>query len=132
MTPAGGDKTSLADWGRRKGILFTAENSKLKPLLSHVRHDTMSSYLFSPAVVIMHDSQFDPFGEPVAHSLRGMFAQTGRQGPGSRLLLRSGVGLFWMLVIGVVAARVAYFDPGFAEKFGSVAALSKYLHALFA
>lgn len=112
--------------------MSTAENRKLTLLLSYAPHDKMISYLLSPVVVIMHNTQFDPFGEPVAHSLRCAFAQTGRQGPGSRLLLRSGVGLFWVFVIGVVAARVAYFDPDFAEKFGSVAALSKYLHAVFA
>ena len=47
-----------------------------------------------------------------------------------RIILRSGVGLFWMLVIGIVAARAAYFDPDFAEKFGSIAALTNYLHAI--
>ncbi len=80
----------------------------------------------------MHNAQFDPFGEPVAHSLRDSFAQAGRQGPGSRLLLRSGTGMFWALVIGVVVARVAYFDPDFAQKFGNVAALAKFFHAIFA
>lgn len=39
--------------------------------------------------------------------------------------------MFWALVIGVVVARVAYFDPDFAQKFG-VAALSKFFQAIFA
>ncbi len=80
----------------------------------------------------MSDSQFEPFGEPVAHSLRDMLAQNGEQGLGSRLLLRSGVGLFWALVAGVMVMRVAYFDPDFAEKFGAVASIAKYLHSFFA
>ena len=79
----------------------------------------------------MHDAQFDPFGEPVARSLRGALAQAGRPGPGSRFLLRSGTSMFWALVIGVVVARVAYFDPDFAQKF-DVAAFSKLFHAIFA
>ena len=82
-------------------------------------------------MVIMHDAQFDPFGEPVAHSLRGDLAQAGRPGAGSRLLLRSGIGMFWALVAGVLVARVAYFAPDFAQKF-DVAALSRLVHALFA
>lgn len=79
----------------------------------------------------MHDTQFDPFGEPVAHSLRDSISQAGRQGPGSRFLLRSGTGMFWTLVIGVVVARIAYFDPDFAQKF-DIAALSRFFHAIFA
>lgn len=76
-------------------------------------------------------NQFDPFGEPVAEDLRGVSAQDGRQGAGSRLLLRSGTGLFWALVFVVVAARVTYFDPDFAEKFRPVAALSDFLCTIF-
>ncbi len=82
-------------------------------------------------MVIMHNAQFDPFGEPVAHSLRDTLAQDDRQGPWARLLLRSGTGMFWALVIGVVVARVAYFDPDFAQRF-DVAALSRFFHAIFA
>jgi hypothetical protein len=100
-------------------------------LLYRIRDDTMNPYLPSPMEAVVFNTQFDPFGEPVAQDLRSAFAQTGRQGPGSRLLLRSGTGLFWMLVVGILAARVTYFDPDFAEKFGSVAALSKYLHTIF-
>ncbi len=82
-------------------------------------------------MVTMHDTQFDPFGEPVAPNLRDTMTQPGRQGPGARLLLRSGTGLFWALVTGVVVARVAYFDPDFAQKF-DLAALSQLFHAIFA
>lgn len=80
----------------------------------------------------MQDNQYDAFGEPVAHGLRAVPACGGDSGRASRVLVRSGVGLFWMLVIAVVGARVAYFDPDFAEKFGSVAAVADYIRALFA
>ncbi|GJE31222.1 hypothetical protein [Methylobacterium oxalidis] len=79
----------------------------------------------------MRQIQFDPFGEPVAQDLRAVGRGESRQGPVSRAVMRSGVGLFWVLVIGIVAARVAYFDPDFAEKFGSVAAVTTYIQALF-
>ena len=80
----------------------------------------------------MGNNQFEPFGEPVAYSLRDMVARDGEQGLGSRLLLRSGVGLFWTLVAAVMVMRVAYFDPDFAEKFGAVASIARYLRSVFA
>ena len=73
----------------------------------------------------MRSIQFDPFGEPVAQA-----DQDERPGIASRIALRSGVGLFWVLVIGIVAARAVYFDPDFAEKFGSVAALMKHVQTI--
>ncbi len=76
----------------------------------------------------MHDAQFEPFGEPVARRLWDTPALTGRADPG-RLLRRSGVGMFWALVVGVVAARAVYFDPGILEKLGNFAEFSKRLYA---
>jgi hypothetical protein len=49
----------------------------------------------------------------------------------SRLMLRLGTGLFWSLVIVVVAARVIYFDPDLAAKFGQFAAVPSVLRAIF-
>ncbi len=81
-------------------------------------------------VVIMHNVEFEPFGEPVARRLSNASAQTGRADPG-RLLRRSGVGMFWALVVSVVAARAIYFDPDLLGKLGEVANLSKRLLAVF-
>ena len=78
----------------------------------------------------MHDDEFEPFGEPVARRLSDAPALSGRADPG-RLLLRSGVGMFWALVVGVVAARAIYFDPGLFGKLGEVANFSKRLFAVF-
>lgn len=83
-----------------------------------------------PVVVIMHNAQFEPFGEPVAHRPWDAPVRAGRADPG-RLLRRSGVGMFWALVVGVVAARAVYFDPDLLGKLGNVAALSKRLYAVF-
>ena len=78
----------------------------------------------------MRHVQFEPFGEPLAPDPHNGCMPDAEIGTASRLVLRSGVGLFWMLVIGIVAARAAYFDPDFARKFGSIAALTNYLHAI--
>jgi hypothetical protein len=59
----------------------------------------------------MSDIQFDPFGERVDAALKA--AETDRV---SRGLSRAGMGLFWLLVVVIVSARVAFFDPDFAEK----------------
>ncbi|WP_336487527.1 hypothetical protein [Methylobacterium nigriterrae] len=75
----------------------------------------------------MSDTQFDPFGEPVTQSLRG---EAPRANPASVLLLRSGIGLFWMLVVGILAARVVYFDPDFADRYGSLTALTNTIRAI--
>ncbi|WP_430914040.1 hypothetical protein [Methylobacterium sp. sgz302541] len=78
----------------------------------------------------MRQLQFDPFGEPVTQDLRGAAAPASRTA--SRIALKAGVGAFWALVVVIVAARAAYFDPDFAEHFGSVAALGHYLQQLIA
>ncbi len=45
--------------------------------------------------------------------------------------LRSGVvGLFWAMVVAIVAARAAYFDPALSEKVASVAALFGHLRTV--
>ena len=62
--------------------------------------------------------QFDPFGEPVAQG-----AEQANGSSASRIALRSGVGLFWMMVVAIVAARAVYFDPDFAEKFDNLTSL---------
>lgn len=67
----------------------------------------------------MQQTQFDSFGE----RLPEYDLQTrGPQDAVSRWMLRGGIGLFWSLVIVVIAARVIYFDPDLAAKFGQFAA----------
>lgn len=78
----------------------------------------------------MHNAQFEPFGEPVAHCPWDVPARAGQADPG-RLLRRSGVGMFWALVVGVVAARAVYFDPDLLGELGNIATLSKRLYAVF-
>lgn len=65
----------------------------------------------------MRPVQFDSFGEPVALLVHD------EHSPVSRIALRSGVGLFWAMVLAIVAARVVYFDSDFTERFGSVVSL---------
>ena len=55
---------------------------------------------------MVEPSKFDPFGEPVA------IAGTAETTNTWRWLARSGAGLFWTLVIVIVAARAVYFEPG--------------------
>lgn len=73
--------------------------------------------------VVMRPVQYDSFGEPIAQASSEDHAV-------SRIAIRSGVGLFWVIVIVIVAARAAYFNPAFAETFTSVASLAAYLKAV--
>lgn len=78
----------------------------------------------------MHNAQFEPFGELMAHRPWDAPAGVGRADPG-RLLRRSGISVFWALVVGVVAARAVYFDPDLLGKLDNIAALSRRLCAVF-
>jgi hypothetical protein len=53
----------------------------------------------------MLNSEFEPFGESLARVERGHLGPADRT---SAILLRSGTGLFWALVVCVVIAR-AFF-----------------------
>ena len=72
---------------------------------------------------MVEPSTFDPFGEQVA--------ATGTVEPvrGSRWLARTGAGLFWTLVIAIVAARAIYFEPG---VFNGLDQALAYVQGLFA
>ena len=73
----------------------------------------------------MQQTEFDSFGERLPkYDLR----TSGPQSAVSRWVLRGGIGLFWSLVVAVLTARVIYFDPDLAAKFGQVAA---HLSAIF-
>jgi hypothetical protein len=74
----------------------------------------------------MPDVQFDSFGEPLRDALA-----TRPQGQASRWMLRVGTGLFWSLVVAILSARVLYFDPDFASKFGQMAALFRSIPTMF-
>jgi hypothetical protein len=60
----------------------------------------------------MSDIQFDPFGEQVAARASSVETSDAL----SRGLNRLGTGLFWLLVVVIVSARVALFDPNLADK----------------
>lgn len=76
-------------------------------------------------MVAMRPLQFDPFGEPVAQGVEQATSSSA-----SRIALRSGVGLFWMMVVAIVAARAVYFDPDLTEKFGNLASLLGHLSTI--
>lgn len=67
----------------------------------------------------MQPTRFDSFGErlPIYDA-----QPRGSQAVVSRWMLRGGIGLFWSLVAVVIAARVIYFDPDLAARFGEFAA----------
>ncbi len=77
----------------------------------------------------MPHTQFDPFGETITPRANDGTADVGPASGVSRIALRLGVGLFWTLVAGIVAARVAFFDPASLE-FGSVIAFLGRVRAL--
>jgi len=68
--------------------------------------------------------QYDSFGEPILPASEKETTAV------SRVALRSGVGLFWAMVVAIVAARAAYFDPALSEKVASVAALFGHLRTV--
>jgi len=72
---------------------------------------------------MVEPSKFDPFGEPVA------IADTAEPAGASRWLTRTGAGLFWTLVIAIVAARAVYFEPG---VFNDLDRALAFAHGLFA
>lgn len=61
------------------------------------------------------EAQFDAFGEPVKYDESP--ASIARRSISSWVAF-IGIGLFWLLVIGTIVARVFYFDPNFSSKFG--------------
>jgi len=62
----------------------------------------------------VQEVQFDAFGEPVKYD-ENRASITSRSASSWALL--AGVGLFWLLVLVTIVARVFYFDPDFASKF---------------
>jgi hypothetical protein len=76
----------------------------------------------------MPDVQFDSFGARLPDGGTGPVEP---QGNASRWMLRVGTGLFWSMVVAILSARVLYFDPDFASKFGQLAALFRPLSAMF-
>jgi hypothetical protein len=92
------------------------------PLLSRSRFTTLG-FVSHLAKIMIEPSKFDPFGEPVA------MADTVEPARASRWLTRTGAGLFWSLVIAIVAARAVYFEPG---VFNSLDRALAFAHSLFA
>jgi hypothetical protein len=69
----------------------------------------------------MQQVQFDSFGEPLPEQASVVDAPART---GSRVALRTGMGLFWSLVVVIVTARAFFFDPDFASQFSRVADLA--------
>jgi hypothetical protein len=69
------------------------------------------------AEMTMKDAEFDGFGEPI---LRSQALPTEPHGPLSRGMVRVGTGIFWAVVVAIVVARVAYFNPGFADQIAAL------------
>lgn len=61
--------------------------------------------------------EFDPFGEPLHNATLRDSVHT----PASKFVSRLGVGIFWTLVVSIIAARALYFDPDAAKTLGVVA-----------
>jgi hypothetical protein len=80
----------------------------------------------------MRQLQFDAFGEPITQDLHAVAEPANCTGAASRIALKAGIGVFWMLVVVIVAARAAFFDPNFAEHFSSAVALGQYVQQLIA
>lgn len=73
----------------------------------------------------MHPVSFDPFGESLA-----LDHEHKASADASRLALNTGVGLFWVMVFVIVAARVAYFEPNLSAKLGGVAAMVNHFKTI--
>ena len=70
----------------------------------------------------MERNRFEPFGEQLVSA-----TDTQPRSRASKMLLRTGTGIFWSLVAGIVLARAAYFEPGIYDGFSRVASLAKNL-----
>jgi hypothetical protein len=85
---------------------------------------------FDKAKTAMTNVEFDAFGEPM---LKSQALPTEPQGRLSRGLVRAGTGIFWALVVAIVAARVVWFQPGFGDQIADLSSRALFaLTALFA
>ena len=73
--------------------------------------------------MMVEPSKFDPFGEEVA------MADAAAPARDQRWLTRTGAGLFWTLVIAIVAARAVYFEPGVFNGLDQALAFARGLFA---
>jgi len=76
----------------------------------------------------MKDVEFDAFGEPM---LKSQALPTQPHGTVSRVMVRAGTGIFWSLVVVIVAARAAYFHPGFADKIAELTDVARSALSIF-
>lgn len=70
----------------------------------------------------MERTGFEPFGEQLVSA-----TDVQPKSRASKLLLRTGTGLFWSLVAAIVLARAAFFEPGVYDNFSHVASIAKNL-----
>jgi len=80
------------------------------------------------AAAALKNVEYDAFGEPM---LKSQALPTQPHGTVSRWMVRAGTGVFWSLVIVIVAARAAYFHPGFADKIAQLSDVARSALSIF-
>ena len=74
----------------------------------------------------MEHMGYEPFGERLAPERDARPRSTA-----SRYLLWAGTGLFWSLVVTIVLARAAFFEPGFFDGFNRAVTLAGRVLGVF-
>ena len=80
------------------------------------------------AATALKDVEYDAFGERMLTS-QALPAQP--HGTVSRWMVRAGTSIFWSLVAVIVAARAAYFHPGFADQIAELSDMARSALAIF-
>ena len=75
----------------------------------------------------MQEVRFEAFGEPVKYN--EACVATPQRLISSGVML-AGTGLFWSLVVVIVAARAIYFVPDFAGKLWQIEALGRTIRTI--
>jgi hypothetical protein len=83
---------------------------------------------FQKANMTMKDVEFDGFGEPM---LKSQALPVEPHGSVSRWMVRAGTGIFWSLVVVIVVARAAYFNPGLADKIAQLSDVARSALSIF-
>jgi hypothetical protein len=111
VSPFGGAADNHLFWDEKtaQSGCASAKIEKLQPLflrryLRHYRHAGTAPVIYG---IIMLTAKFEPFGELLPENGLGKREQP----KASAILSAVGQGCFWLLVVAIVATRVAYFSP---------------------